>query len=291
MSLKRNETAIGFVEHAFGHDLDDAGQARRQSLCDDADALGFVGLLASLAADGVQPDAAVRDELVDTLGGDIRDALGEQAPDGDDVVALCDAYVAAKGERGVDLLARLVARVIYEVYGLQSHGFVQDDVLAALDVLAFTGAGQDARETARRVVRLSRRAARHTLGHLPEQLEFVHQLGRADGELPYAEIDRRLGGFAPRIYAQRLPSLTRSLIPEEARFRFVFVLWGRLRGVVLPRVGVQSIVEQIDPKRPLQLIERLETRADERAALRQAAAESPLAGRLEALFRERTIRA
>ena len=288
--MKRNETVGGFLEQAFGVDPDDAAQARRAALRGAVDELGYVGVLASLAVDDAAPDPTVRDELLTTLVQDLRDALGEAASADADPLALCDAYRQAKGERGVDLLTRLVARVVYEVYDLQGHGFVHDDVLQAFDVLAYARPGQDARELARRLVRLSRRAARHVLGHLPEQLEFVHQLGRGQGELPYAEIDRRLDGFAPRIYAQRLPSITRALIPEESRFRFVFVLWGRLRGVVLPRDGIQGIVEQIDPKRPLQLVERLEARSAQQAGLQAASAACPLAGALEGWFAERAIR-
>lgn len=281
------ETAAGFVAQALGKDDLGLSPAAQTELREDARGLGLFGLLAALALpDGAAPDPAVRDELTGALTRDLGDALageGEAAQDG--LEALFARYRAAKGERGPALLGRLIARVIHEVYDLQAHRLAQDDALNAACLLAHGGPEQDAREAVRRIVRLSRRAARHAMGHLSEQLAFVHELGQLEGELPLAELDRRIGEYAPRLFAQRLPSLTRSLIPDEPRFRFAFVLWGRLRGLVLPKSGLMALAEEVVPEQPGRLAAALAAAAPARATLRGADAAAPAARAIEAAFR------
>lgn len=246
--------------------------------------MGLFGALLALC-DPPAPDPAVREELPGALGRDLADALG--APPGTPLPALLERYQAAKGERGPDLLARLVARVAHELYDLSAHRLVQEDVLAAWELLAAGGPGQDARHTARRLARLSRNAARTVLGHLDQQLEFVHTLGQETGELPLAEIDRRLAEYAPRLFAQRLPSMLKRLVGDEPRLRLAFVLWGRARGVVVGRAAIQGIGAHVVPERPEALVESLAARAEAVAALRAADQAAPLAAAVEAVFARR----
>lgn len=285
--LGRDEVAAGFVEHARrAADAEQLSEERWEALRQDADALGLFGLLASLAEPNPTVDAAVRDELVGVLERDLRDALGEtdEAP----LQTRIERILAAKGSRGPELLARNAARVIHEVYQLGQHRLGHEDALAACDVLAWGGPGQDAREAGKRLTRLGRHACRVVLGHLTEQLALVHALGQEE-QVAWVEIDWRLHEFAPRVFAQRLPSMLRMLTPDDPRLRFAFVLWGRLRGVVLSRAGVQSIAEHVAPERPMKLILALEDRRDARAALRAADAAWPAARAIERIFLGRTL--
>lgn len=286
--VKPEETAAGFVAQG-GAAAEVALGDEWASLRDDAAALGLYGLIASLAVEGSpDPDPAVRGELVTVLERDLRDAL-DAAPDAD-LPALMDAFVAAKGEQGPELLSRLIARVIYEVYDLRAHGFVQDDALNAAEAMAWGGPGQDAREAARRIMRLSRHALRNTLGHLDSQLDLVHALSLPDFPILYREIDARLDGFAPRIFAERLPSLLKVLVREEKRFRFMLVLWCRLRGIVIGKAPLVAATEQIEPKAPLELLRALAAAKLGRGTLRKADEAFPLARRIEQALRASPIR-
>jgi len=298
--LAREETAIGFLDQASrGPDAGQLSEERWAALRADADSLGLIGTLAGLADLDPVVDPTVRTELVLPLDRDLRDALGEALAEGEtqDPVAVAAGlearigrFLAAKGSRGPDLLCRLVARVVFDTWGLATNRLSLEDVLAAFDVVAWSSGGQDARESAKRVLRLSRHSARAVLGHLAEQLALVHSLGQ-DEEITWAEVDRRLHEFAPRIFAQRLPSIVRYLLPDEARLRLAFVTWGRLRGVVFPRAAVLSIREQIVPEKPLKAIGQLELRKDRLAALRAADAAWPLARTLEKVFLSRVLAA
>src|SRR5690606_42047451 len=110
----------------------------------------------------------------------------------------------------------------------------------------------------------------------------VHRLGQAEAPVIYAEIDARLDEFAPRIFAQRLPSLVKVLLRDEKKFRFAFVLWCRLRGVVIRREPLLAAAEQIAPARPVTPLQALEERRSARGALRPADEAVPLARRTEA---------
>jgi hypothetical protein len=295
--LAREETAIGFLDQASrGPDAGQLTEERWAALRADADSLGLIGTLVGLADHDPVVDPAVRTELVLPLDRDLRDALGETDASDDPIAvaagleARIGRFLAAKGARGPDLLCRLVARVVFDTWGLATNRLSLEDVLAAFDVVAWSSGGQDARESAKRVLRLSRHSARAVLGHLAEQLALVHSLGQ-DEEITWAEVDRRLHEFAPRIFAQRLPSIVRYLLPDEARLRLAFVTWGRLRGVVLPRAAVLSVREQIVPEKPLKAIGQLELRKDRLAALRAADAAWPLARTLERVFLSRVLAA
>lgn len=287
--LQDEELAQGFVEQARRFEgasriPDEEWEALRR----DGKALGLIGLLAAgCAPAGARPDPEVAAELVGPLDRDLADALGEP-PGAPDLDRRAEAFVAAKGARGHDLLARTLARVAYEVYDLRQNRLVTEDVLLAADLVAWAGPGVDARETARRMVRLSRTAARVVLGHLSEQLALVHEIGQAQ-EVDYRTIDRRLHEFSPRIYAQRLPAMIRFLLPEDARLRLAFVVWARTRGLVLGRNEILPIVERIVPERPLALIDVLVAARPVREALREAAAAAPAARWLDRAFLGRTL--
>jgi hypothetical protein len=284
--LGRDEVAAGFVEQARRSAEDALPPDRWEALRQDADALGLFGLLASLAEAAPVADPKVREELVGPIDRDLKDALGDT--DEVDLAVRFERFSKAKGARGPDLLARGTARVIHEVYDLRQHRLGQEDALAACDLLAWGGPGADARETAKRLTRLSRPAARVVLGHLEEQLELVHSLGQ-DEQVAWVQVDGRLHEFAPRIFAQRLPSMIRFLVADEPRLRFAFVLWARLRGVTLTRAGIQGIAAHITPEKPLALVEALETRRDARAALRAADAAWPVARSIERVFLGREL--
>lgn len=291
--LGQDETAAGFVEHARRAPGADAlSDDRWEALREDAVALGLIGLLAALAEPAPTIDPALRGELVDPLDRDLRDALGEPADDAPGAAERLPGrlarFSAAKGERGPDLLARGAARVIHEVYGLAQHRLAHEDALMAADVLAWSGPGQDAREAAKRVTRLGRQASRVVLGHLTEQLALIHALGQEE-QVAWVEVDARLHEFAPRVFAQRLPSMLRLLVRDDPRLRFAFVLWARVRGVVLPRAGIQAIGDHVVPERPMALIEALEERRDARAVLRRADAEWPVARAIERVFLGRVL--
>jgi hypothetical protein len=296
--LAREETAVGFVDQASrGPDAAQLPEERWTALRADADSLGLIGTLVGIADADPVVDPAVRTELVLPLDRDLRDALGEPAEADQEPLAVAASleariarFLAAKGSRGPDLLCRLVARVTFDTWGLATNRLSLEDVLAAYDVVAWSSGGQDARESAKRVLRLSRHSARAVLGHLAEQLALVHSLGQ-DEEITWAEVDRRLHEFAPRIFAQRLPSIVRYLLPDEARLRLAFVTWGRLRGLVFPRAAVLSIREQITPEKPMKAIGQLELRKDRLAALRAADAAWPLARTLEKVFLSRVLAA
>lgn len=247
----------------------------------DAQALGLFGALLALS-EPAAPDPAVRAELPAALRRDLADAV-EAEPDLP-LSELLARYRAAKGAHAPDLLRRLVARVLHELYDLAAHRLVQEDVQAACELLAAGGPGHDARGTARRLARISRSAARTVLGHLDQQLEFVHALGQGAGELPLAEIDRRLADYAPRLFAQRLPSMLKRLLADEPRLRLAFVVWGRLRGLAFTRAAIQGIAAHVVPERPESLAEALAARAPALAALRAADAAAPEARLVEDLF-------
>lgn len=284
--LGRDEVAAGFVEQARKTAEDALPEDRWEALRQDADALGLFGLLAALAEPSPVADPTIREELVGPIDRDLKDALG----DTDDVglPVRFERFLKAKGARGPEQLALGTARVIHEVYDLRQHRLGQEDALAACDLLAWGGPGADARETAKRLARISRQASRVVLGHLSEQLELVHSLGQ-DEQVAWLQVDGRMHEFAPRIFAQRLPSMIRFLVADEPRLRFAFVLWARLRGVTLTRAGVQSIATHITPEKPMALIEALETRRDARAALRAANAAWPVASAIERVFLGREL--
>ena len=286
--LKPEETAAGFVAQAGAAAEVALGAEALAELRADAKALGLFGLLGSLAIEGApDPDPAVRGELVQVLERDLRDALESGA--GQPLGELMERFVAEKGEQGPELLGRLVARVLYELYDLGAHGFIQDDALAAAEAMAWGGPGQDARECVRRITRLSRHALRNALGHLDSQLDLVHALGNPDFPILYRETDRRLDGFAPRVFAERLPSLIRVLVREEKRFRFAVVLWARLRGLVIGKGPLVAATERIDPKAPLDLLRQLEQAKLGRGALRLADEAFPQARLIEAALRGRPV--
>lgn len=285
--LGRDEVAAGFVEHAMrAPGAESIAEARWEALRADADALGLFGLLACLADEAPKADPALRAELVDPIDRDLRDLLGDAEQV--DLATRFERFTKAKGAKAPELLARGISRVVHEVYDLRQHRMSQEDALLACDLMAWGGPGVDARETAKRLTRLSRHASRAVLGHLAEQLALVHSLGQ-DEQVAWIEVDWRLHEFAPRIFAQRLPSMLRFLLRDEARLRFAFVLWGRLRGVVLPKAGLLAIADRITPEKPLALVQALEERAAARAALRAADAASPTARTIERAFLARVI--
>ena len=132
--------------------------------------------------------------------------------------------------------------------------------------------------------RLSGSSIQEGLGHLDSQLDIVHRLGSSEQPLVWSEIDRRLDEFAPRIYAQRWPSIARRLLIDDKRFRFVVVLWARLRGVVIGRSGLVEVAARIEPKRPMLFVQCLVEGEHGRQALRAAAADSSQAALITSLF-------
>jgi hypothetical protein len=283
--LKRDETSTGFIEFAAKRPGADRFSADDwAALRADADVLGLFGLMVAAACSEVpEVDPEVRDELTGPLQRDLADASqsGEKP-----LADAMEGFLAAKGERGPALLVRTLARVIYEVYDLSAHSFVQEDVVWAGVCLGWGGPGQDAREAARRLLRVSRKGARAVLGHLDGQLQLVHELGREDAPIDYAHLDRQIGIYAPRIYAQRFPSMLKSLVVDDRRSRFVPVLWARLRGVVIGRSHMTDLAGRIEPKAPLALVEALMERTETRQVLRQAVETCPAATRIEAAFRD-----
>lgn len=284
--MQAEEQAAGGVVQALGREAlaGRFGAEAVAALRADAGALGLIGLLAALC-EPPAADPAIAAELPAALRRDLEDALPPGSASGAPLGELCARYVAGKGAHGPDLLLRLVARVVHELYDLGAHRLTQEDALAALLLLAAAGPGQDAREATRRLVRLSRHAARTVLGHLDNQLELVHELGQREGELPLVEIDRRLSDYAPRLFASRLPSMLRRLVADEPRLRLAFVVWGRLRGVTLGRAAIQGLAAHVVPERPEALIEALLARGPARAALRAADEAAPEARALEAALR------
>jgi hypothetical protein len=284
--LAPDERTTGFLEFARkGPSGDKLGDKGWKALADDGAVLGLFGLLTAAAcSETPQIDPEVRDELEQALNGDLADALGESGPG--ELSERMSRFVEAKGDRGADLLARTIARVIYEVYDLNAHRFVQDDVLHACDLLGAGAPEQDAREAAKRVLRISRFCTRSTLGHLDGQVEIVHKL--ADEKIPadFPALDAILDNFAPRIFAQRLPSIAKSLV-TDAKFRFVVVLWARLRGIVIGRAQLIDLGQRIVPRDPMLLVQALVENAETRNVLRQATETCPLATRIEEAFRGR----
>jgi len=287
--VQPDETTVGFLEHAI-RDPNEGDAIDAETLNElraDAQELGLFGLLAAaslgLTGPAGEGGPAVRDELSAALASDLRDALGERDATAS-LSELCARYRAEKGEQGPTLLARLAARVIYQLYGLADHGFLQDDVLQVGALLAAGDAQGSAREAARRATRLGRYATRTVLGHLDSQLDIVHRLGNSEQPLVWSEIDRRLDEFAPRIYAQRWPSMARRLLIDDKRFRFVVVLWARLRGVVIGRAGLVEVAARIEPKRPMLFVQCLVEGAHGREALRGASADSSEAALITSLF-------
>ncbi|RMG15432.1 MAG: hypothetical protein D6731_08395 [Planctomycetota bacterium] len=275
------ETTTGFLSFARRRPGADRWSDEAWSQLDEhARSLGLVGLLVAACCDpDPQVVPEVRDELFAALGQDLGDALGEEgsAPLSDRM----NRFAAARGEAP---LASAVARVAFEVYDLAAHSFVVDDVLRAGRVMAHAGPGRDAREAVRQLIRLSRRAARSALGHLDGQLEVVHRLGNPELPIDYPDLDRRVGDYAPRLFAQRLPSLVASLLHDCRRTRFVFVLWARLRGVVIGKAHLAELADRIDPRDPLRLVEGLLHRRATCDAIARAAAAAPEAHRIEAAF-------
>lgn len=282
--MKADETTTGWLEFAQGNAEGDAlSTAGWTQLSEDGDALGLFGLLTAAALAGGDiggGDEAVRAELADAISGALRD----QGAEGPDLAAQAVAYREAKGERGPELLGRLLARQLYEVYGLREHGFLADDALLAGELLAAGRGLACARECARRTVRLSRTSARTVLGHLDGQLELVHRLGNPEQPLPLEELDRRLGEFAPRVFAQRWPSVVKRLLVDDKRFRFVVVLWARLRGYVVGRQGLFDLAARIEPGRPMLFVQVLEEAKAQRQLLRQASGAAAAAQLCEAAF-------
>jgi hypothetical protein len=182
--------------------------------------LGLMGTLALLA--GGTPDPEVAKEALD----------------------------AARGLSGKKL-----ARALHELYGLEGHGLIAADVSKALDFAARSRGDGDAREAARALARISRVAAKVVLGHLEEQIHLVHRLQTED--LTPGEIDKPLLEFAPRIFAARLPSMLKTLLPNEARVRLAVVLWGRLRGVSIGKEALVHALDSLAPEKPASLIARV----------------------------------
>lgn len=280
--MKADETTTGWLEFARAHEEGGAlAPLGWEHLARDAQALGLFGLLAAAAlGSDPQPSAAVRDELADALRARLLEE-GEPVR-GETLAELGASYCAAKGQRGAELLGRLVARQLYEVYGLREHGFLGEDALLSAELLAAGRGGACAREAARRTLRLSRTAARSVLGHLDGQLELVHRLAHPEAAIPTEEIDKRLAEFAPRVFAQRWPSLVKRLLVDDKRFRFVVVLWARLRGVELGRQQLFDLAARIEPARPMLLVQALEEARPAREALLLADAAAPAASLCEA---------
>lgn len=282
--VKADETTTGWLEFAQGHAEGDVlSTAGWTALSEDADALGLFGILTAGALAGADlgtGDAGIRAELSETLAA----ALKDQGAEGETLAAQAEAYRQAKGERGPELLGRLVARQLYEVYGLRDHGFLGEDALQAGELLAAGRGGACARGAARHTVRLSRTSARTMLGHLDGQLELVHRLGNPEMPLPIDELDRRLGEFAPRVFAQRWPSVVKRLLIDDKRFRFVVVLWARLRGVVVGRQLLFDLAARIDPGRPMLFVQALEEARAQRTALRAASEAAPAAQLCDSVF-------
>jgi hypothetical protein len=285
--LGRDELTTGFIEHAAkAPDAGTIDEATWAQLRKDADQLGLIGMMAVLADPAPKVDPAIRDELVAPLARDLRDALGDK--DELDLDARVERFLAARGARGLEILSRIASRVIHEVWSLEQNKLGIEDVLAGGDLMSWSGPKQEAREAIKRLVRLSRPAARATLGHLPEQLELVHRLGQNE-EVSWTEVDRRLHEFSPRVFGQRLPAIMRYLLSDEPRLRLAFVAWARLRGIVLPRAAVLSIGDSIVPEKPLNVVKVLVERAATRATLREADAASKIAHIIERAFLARTI--
>lgn len=291
--MQAEETTIGFIEFAARHEeadvLDDAGWAALRA---DAKALGWLGLLVAgaIGPEAVEAEDEVADELALAVADDVRDVLGADAPppagDDPDLATLFAKFVEVKGaDRGPLTLARLIARVTSELYDLRSHGFMGEDALSTGELLAAARAERSARALALHTTRLGRTATREVLGHLNSQLDLVHRLGNAEQPLVWPEIDRRLLEFAPRIYAQRWPSLAHRLLIDDKRFRFGCVLWARLRGVAVGRQAFVSLAQRIDPKRPMLFVQALEEGRAARTALIAAQERAKHARALEdALF-------
>jgi hypothetical protein len=282
--VKADETTTGWLEFAQGHAEGDVlSTAGWTKLSEDADALGLFGLLTAGALAGGDigsGDEAIRAELADAIAATLRD----QGAEGADLAAQAAAYRESKGERGPELLGRLLARQLYEVYGLREHGFLADDALLAGELLAAGRGLACARECARRTVRLSRTSARTVLGHLDGQLELVHRLGNPEMPLPLEEFDRRLGEFAPRVFAQRWPSVVKRLLIDDKRFRFVVVLWARLRGYVVGRQELFDLAARIEAGRPMLFVQALEEAKAQRQLLCDASAGGAAAQLCEAAF-------
>ncbi|MGE0708991.1 MAG: hypothetical protein AB7N76_23465 [Planctomycetota bacterium] len=281
--MQPDETTVGFVEHAVRDPNEGSALSAEglEGLRADGKALGLFGLLvAGALREAPEVDPEVRDELTDALSADLRDALGGGEAS-ESLADLCARYRAAKRERGPELLARLVARVAYELYDLRAHGFLQEDALIACQLLAAGRAAASARDAALRTTRLGRTATRIVLGHLDSQLDLVHRLGNQEQPLVWPEIDRRLDEFAPRVFAQRWPSIASRLLQDDKRFRFVCVLWARLRGVDVGRTPLVDLAQRIDPRRPMLFIQALEEARPARAALVAACAAAPVAALVE----------
>jgi hypothetical protein len=224
-------------------------------LRDDLRTLGLAGTVVLLAQPAA-PDASVAREA--------RDAVKKELGVGDGTISeLVLRYAEKKGARGRELARKLVGRTILDVYGLQDHGLTSDDVVRALDLAARSRGEEDARDLARALARCGKNAARVVLGHLEEQINLVHRLQVE--EVMFSEIDRALLEFAPRIYARRLPSMLKALLPLEARVRLVFVLWGRLRGFAVSKEPLVHALDAVSPEKPLELVSALASK--DRAAL------------------------
>jgi hypothetical protein len=254
-----DESPLGWLERgleeAKPEDLEPLGladEAARAGLVADLRTLGLAGILAALAsADPVDP--AVAREAPERVASELAASLGEGAPR--DLPGLLAAYAAKKGARGKDLLRRAVGRSVHDLYDLQQNGLTGECTLRALDLVSRGRDGSDARDFARSLARLSRVSARAVLGHLEEQIALVHRLATED--LTPAEIDRPLLEFAPRVFARRIPSMLRFLLPKEPRVRLSVVLWGRFRGLVLGKGGLVHALDALAPEKPFSLVRAL----------------------------------
>jgi hypothetical protein len=238
--LLPDEGPLGFLEKT-------ADEALKESLRPDLRALGLAGTVVLLARPG-PADPEVAREAALAVKREL--ALGEG-----ELEDLLARYAEKKGPRGRELARKLVGRTLHDLYGLQDHGLVADDVTRALDLAARCRGEGDAREVARGLARSGKAGARVVLGHLEEQIQLVHRL--ATEELMPSEIDKPLVEFAPRIFSVRLPSILKLLLPQEPRVRLVFVLWGRLRGLTVSRESLLDALDVFTPEEPGRLVETI----------------------------------
>lgn len=238
-----DESPVGFLER-----IDD--ENAKTALREDLRTLGLTGTLA-LLAQGDAPDQALATEAVEA----VMTELVQKAGEGGTLSEMLTRYSGRKGNKGRELARKLIGRTFLELYGLQGHGLVGDDVVRALDFAARSRGDGDARGVARALARFGKAPARVVLGHLEEQIHLVHRLQTE--ELMPSEIDKPLLEFAPKIFAARLPSMLKSLLPTEPKVRLAVVLWARLRGVALSKDAVAGALEMLVPEKPMSLVTRL----------------------------------
>ena len=244
-----DEGPQGWLERAYEakpEDLEKHGLASdeaREALRADLLKLGLVGTVVLLAKPGPADPAVAREA---------RDAIARELEAGEGSLReLLDRFAKKRTARGAEAARKLVGRVLHDLYGLEGHGLTSEDVLRALSFAARSRGDGDARESARALARMGRDPARAVLGHLEEQIQLVHRL-MVEEVMP-SEIDRPLLEFAPRIFARRLPSMLKVLLPKEPRVRLACVLWGRLRGLTISKESLVHALDALEPEKPVTL--------------------------------------